>query len=153
MTKNRSLEVPAEFARRETVSLGVWLSAKVFARRLDREVEAGARAHLNTALALHVARLTSTRERKQIAGAFRVHVRDAEQGYRGYSSRVPADRAGVLAARDLIDEVNQRLLSPHLVRARGMARLRLLLTDGAGPLYTPWRGSLAAELRGALAAL
>jgi hypothetical protein len=153
MTENRNLEVPAEIAHRETISLGVWLGAKVFARRLDREVEAGARAHVGTALALHVARLTSTREREQIARAFRLHVRDADQPYRGYSSRVMVDRAGVLAARDLIDEVNLRLLSPHPVQARGMARLRLLLTDGAGPLYTPWSGSLAAELRGALAAL
>jgi hypothetical protein len=34
-----------------------------------------------------------------------------------------------------------------------MARLRLLLADGAGPLYRAGRGSLAAELRGVLAAL
>jgi len=39
------------------------------------------------------------------------------------------------------------------VRARGMARLRMLLSDGTGPLYRAGRGSLAAELRGVLAAL
>jgi hypothetical protein len=153
MTENRNVQVPAEFVRRETVSLHAWLGSKVFVGRLDREVEAGARAHVDTALALHVARLTSTREREQIARAFRLHVRDADQPCRGSSSRVMADRAGVLAARDLIEEVILRLLSPHPVRARGMARLRLLLSDGAGPLYTRWRGSLDAELRGALAAL
>lgn len=145
--------MPEEFARRETVSLRAWLGSKMFVGRLDREVEAGARAHVGTALALHAARLTSTREREQIARAFRLHVRDADQPYRRSSSRVMVDRAGVLAARDLIDEVTLRLLSPHPVRARGMARLRLLLSDGAGPLYTRWRGSLVAELRGALAAL
>jgi hypothetical protein len=153
MTENRDLRVPAESVRGETVSFGAWLGSKVFARRLDREVEAGLRAHVGTSLALHVARLTSTREREQIARAFRRHVRDADRPYRGLTSRVMVDRAGVLAARDLIDEVNLRLLSLHPVRARGMARLRLLLTDGAGPLYTPWSGSLAVELRGALAAL
>jgi uncharacterized membrane protein len=88
MTENRNLQVPAEYVRRETVSFGVWLDAKVFVRRLDREVEAGVRAHVGTALALHVARLTATREREQIARAFRLHVRDADQPYRGFSSRV-----------------------------------------------------------------
>jgi hypothetical protein len=34
-----------------------------------------------------------------------------------------------------------------------MARLRLLLSDGAGPIYRPGSGSLIAELRGVLAAL
>jgi hypothetical protein len=42
---------------------------------------------------------------------------------------------------------------PPAVRARGMARLRILLTDGRGPMYRNDRGSLAAELRGVLAAL
>jgi hypothetical protein len=45
------------------------------------------------------------------------------------------------------------LHSPRPVRARGVARLRLLLSDGTGPLYRSGRGSLAAELRGVLAAL
>ena len=39
------------------------------------------------------------------------------------------------------------------VRARGIARLRMLLSDSDGPLYRPGRGSLAAALRGGQAAL
>jgi hypothetical protein len=61
--------------------------------------------------------------------------------------------AGVLAAEHVIDDVTLLLHSPHPVRARGMARLRLLLSDGAGPLYNPGSGSLVAALRGVLAAL
>ncbi len=153
MTENRNLQVAAEFARRETVSFRAWLGAKVFAVRLDRQVEAGAPVPVGSALAVHVARLTSTREREQIARGLRSSLQDATQGFRGPSARVPVNRVGVIAARDLIDEVTLRLHSPAPVRARGMARLRLLLSDGTGPLYTPWRGSVAAELRGALAAL
>jgi hypothetical protein len=62
-------------------------------------------------------------------------------------------RAGVVAAEDLIDDVTLLLHSPRPVRARGMARLRLLLSDGAGPLYGPGCGNLIAALRGVLAAL
>ena len=66
---------------------------------------------------------------------------------------IPVHRAGVVAAEELIDDVTLVLHSPRPVRARGMARLRLLLSDGAGPLYRPGSGSLIAELRGVLAAL
>jgi hypothetical protein len=34
-----------------------------------------------------------------------------------------------------------------------MARLRILLSDGRGPLYWPGRGTLNAALRGVLATL
>jgi hypothetical protein len=153
MTENRNLPVSAGFGRRETVSFSAWLGARLFAVRLDRQVEAGAPVPVGSALAVHVARLTSTRERDLIARAFELHLQDAIHGFRGPSARVPVNRAGVLDARNLVHEVTRRLHSPDPVRPRGMARLRLLLTDGTGPLYTPWRGSVAAELRGALAVL
>jgi hypothetical protein len=46
-----------------------------------------------------------------------------------------------------------RLRGPRPVSARGVARLRLLLSDGCGPMY--WSGSsdLGAELRVVLAQL
>jgi hypothetical protein len=39
------------------------------------------------------------------------------------------------------------------VSARGVARLRLLLSDGAGPMYWYGGGDLGAELRAVLAQL
>ncbi len=54
---------------------------------------------------------------------------------------------------EVIDDITLLLHSPRPVRARGMARLRMLLSDGRGPMYRNGRGSLAAELRGVLAAL
>ena len=59
----------------------------------------------------------------------------------------------MVAAADLIDTVTLRLHSPRPVDARGMARLRLLLSDGTGPLYVAGRGDLIGSLRAALAAL
>jgi len=46
-----------------------------------------------------------------------------------------------------------RLRAPHPVGVRGMARLRRILADGAGPLNRDGRGDLAGRLGAALAAL
>jgi hypothetical protein len=153
MTENRNPRLPAEFGNHGTVSLGAWLGAKLFTVRLDHQVVAGVPVQVGSALAVHVVRLTSTRERELVARALQLRLQDATRGFRGPSARVPVNRAGVLAAHDLIDEVTLRLRSRDPVRPKGMARLRLLLSDGTGPLYTPRHGSVIAELRGALVAL
>ena len=46
-----------------------------------------------------------------------------------------------------------RLHSPRPVSARGMARLRVVLSDGCGPLYRFGRGDLNGRLGAALAEL
>ena len=82
------------------------------------------------------------------------HVRDANDDPRATrSGRVPMHRANIASAEALIDEVTLRLHAPHPVRARGMARLRQLLSDGRGPLYRYGRGDLAGRLGAALSAL
>ena len=63
------------------------------------------------------------------------------------------DRAGVAAPVGLIDQVALHLLGPRPVSARGIARLRLQLSDGAGPMYWPGARGLGAELRAVLAQL
>ena len=64
-----------------------------------------------------------------------------------------SDLRRAAACHDVIDDITLLLHSPREVRARGMVRLRMLLSDSRGPLYRSGRGSLAAELRGVLAAL
>ena len=59
----------------------------------------------------------------------------------------------ITAAEDVIDQITLRLHSPRPVNARGMARLRLLLSDGDGPVYRFGRGDLEGRLGAALAAL
>ncbi len=72
---------------------------------------------------------------------------------RRLSSRVPLNVPNIAAAEDRIDEVTLRLHSPRPVTARGVARLRLLLSDGTGPMYRYGRGDLEGRLGAALAAL
>jgi hypothetical protein len=59
----------------------------------------------------------------------------------------------VLAAEDLIDAITLRLHSPRPISARGVARLRVVLSDGCGPMYRYGRGDLSGRLGAALAAL
>ena len=79
--------------------------------------------------------------------------RDAKDTRATRSGRVPMHRANIASAEALIDEVTLRLHAPHPVSARGMARLRQLLSDGTGPLYRHGRGDLAGRLGAVLAAL
>ena len=138
-----------KIARR--ASIAPRLSAKLFADRLDRQVESRAVAPAGSALAVHTARLTSRQERERLARALHEVVRDAVNHDPGMT--VPLDRTGIVAAEHLIHDVTMRLYARHPVRARRIARLRMLLSDSDGPLYRPGRGSLAAALRGVQAAL
>jgi hypothetical protein len=140
-------------ARSPSPSLGSRVIARLFAARLDQVVDACAPVRPGSAAAVHIARLTSAAERQQLAASLRSVVRDANAPPAGLSARVAVHRDRVIAASALIDTVIITLSSPLPVRARGVARVRLLLTDGSGPLYASGSGSLGAALRGIFAAL
>jgi hypothetical protein len=129
------------------------LAAKLFAARYDRAVDAGTSPEPGSALAVHVTRLSAPRTRAQLAHALRLVLRDATEGPDALRPRVPVRPDAVLQAADIVQAILSRLEEPQRVRVRGMARLRMLLADGSGPLYRPGAGSLNAALRGALAAL
>lgn len=129
------------------------LSARIFAARYDQELDSGASPLPGTALAAHCARLASADERAELSRALRLAAADAVAVGAWTKPRVPVRRDAVKRAADVVEEVVSRLDDPHGVRARGMARLRMLLSDGRGPLYRAGSGSLNAALRGVLAAL
>jgi hypothetical protein len=129
------------------------LKARLFAGRLDREVEVGIVPLPGSSLAVHIARLTSVEEREALSRTMREALSELRRDRRGFSPRIPVHPERLASCRGVIDDITLLLHSPRPVRARGMARLRLLLSDGTGPLYHSGRGSLAAELRGVLAAL
>lgn len=129
------------------------MAARLRATKFDRLAAVGGGAPAGGAYAAHCARLTSTAEREAVARSLRRIVRDARGRGPLMSSRVPLHTSNIAAAEDLIDEITLRLHSPRPVGARGMARLRLLLADGTGPLYRYGRGDLEGRLRAALAEL
>jgi hypothetical protein len=133
-------------------SLSARLAARLRPAKYDRQLAVGVPAMKGTPLAAHEARLKSLKERKAVARALRRAVTDAHDGL-VLSSRVPLNIPNLTAAEDLIDDVTLRLHSPQPVNARGMARLRQILSDGTGPFYRFGRGDLRGRLGAALAAL
>lgn len=129
------------------------LAAKMYANKFDRMFAVGAAAPARSALAAHAARLTSTEEREAVARSLRRTLDDAKNLSAPVSSRVPLNIPNITAAEDRIDQVTLRLHSPRPVTPRGVARLRLLLADGKGPLYRYGKGDLEGRLGAALAAL
>jgi hypothetical protein len=138
--------------RRGNATWSARLRTWLYAGRYDRQIEDGVKALSGSPLALHGARLTSARERNDLACTLRVAVYEAEVGRR-VTARVPVQSDAVHLCADVISAVCNRLEDPFPVRARGIARLRILLSDGRGPLYRSGRGTLGAALRGVLAAL
>lgn len=145
ITRRRAADVP--------LSSRLW--ARLFAARYDRQVEAGVTVAAGTPLAAHHVRLTSRCERQDMANALMLLLRDAGLLWdtAGISARVPIHVQAVRGSADVIEDVLARLANPKPLRARGMARLRILLGDGRSPVYRVGPGTFAAEMRGVLAAL
>jgi hypothetical protein len=127
--------------------------AELSATRCDKQLAAGMAPEPGSVLAAHVSRLASAGERRKLAEALQNSVSETHTCRTRMSPGIPVDRTGVAAAVGLIDQVVLRLLGPRPVSARGVARLRLLLFDGAGPMYYFGGGDLGAELRALLAQL
>jgi hypothetical protein len=129
------------------------LAARWHALDLDRRLAAGVPPEAAAALTLRAGILLRPRERKRMAGGLRKLI--------GFARRPPAVPAGVVVARAEVAEAARRLeaLAARLegaepVDVRGVALARLLITDGAGPLYVPGRpGALSAAVEEALDAL
>jgi hypothetical protein len=134
-------------------SIATRVIAELFATRFDKQLVAGAAPDPGSALAAHVSRLVSAGERRKLAETLRRSVSESYSRHEPMSARIPVDRSGVTAAVGLIDQVESRLLAPRPVSAHGVARLRLLLSDGTGPMYWSGGGDLGAELRTVLAHL
>jgi len=134
-------------------SLAARFIARLRAGQLDRLIAVGVPAPVGSAQAAHEARLMSTAEREAIARSLRTTVADARGRGVLLSSRLPLHVPNITATTDVIDAVTLRLHSPLPVNARGMARLRQILSDGTGPLYRYGRGDLRGRLGAALAAL
>jgi hypothetical protein len=145
-------DAPLGRAKRRGDAWWICMRARLFANRYDRQIENGVSPAPGSPLAVHRTRLTSPRERDDLAHALRLAVHDA-YSISHFNRRVPVRSVAVQDCAALIDTVCDRLADPLPVRPRGMARLRILLANGRGPLDWPGRGTLNAELRGVLAAL
>lgn len=103
---------------------------------LDRRLAAG--PETDALLALRAAVLVRPIVRLRLAHGLQgiLHEAASSDPYRRSILSAVA-RANVRNAADLGARLIERLLSPWPVSACGMAKVNIMLTDGAGPLYYP----------------
>lgn len=128
---------------------------RMHASSLDKALAAGISPDSTAALSLRAAQLINARTRRRLARSLRQVVDDATRPrpfIRG--PHVSVCRQKVLASRELLLELVERLGSQEPVDARGVAKTRLLLTGAVDALYDrPRADNLEPALEAALDAL
>ena len=123
------------------------------ASALDQELATGASPESNVALAVHAGRLCNPAQRRVLARSL-TRIAAASTAPAGSRLKAPVCRPAVHRARAELAAVADRLVTAGPVDVRGVARVRQLLTDGTGPLYSSGpTGQLRDELAAALTAL
>ncbi len=107
------------------------------AERLDRALAGGAQPDSRAELSLHAQRLLRKSTRLSLAAELRAVVRRAERPAAMFDPTVPVARAAIIENRDAIQEIADWLADLTPMDIRGVAQLRLLVRDGASPLYPP----------------
>jgi hypothetical protein len=125
------------------------LLAHLRAPWLDRQLAAGVASWHSPTHAARALQLTSARNRTALARSLERLVEQAEEPPRFARGAVIVPcRPQVREARPIILTMAFRLRSRSPVAAHGMARLKLLLSDGVGPCYAPSRpDALVIELQ------
>lgn len=141
--------VPDDFDRLTLRRMRAWhrVLARFRAASLDRELADGADPEECAYLAARAQQLTSARSRQNLAAGLG-RIMSAETGEPGEPDEpgepgrigkrkrsVPIRRARVARAAAELGALAGYLLAPGPVPARGVAMVRQLLSDGAGPLY------------------
>jgi hypothetical protein len=123
--------------------------AHLRAASLDRQLAQGVAPWHSSRHAARALQLTSSRARTALARSLERLVEQAEEPPTPRRSAVIEPcRPQVREARPIMLTTALRLRAGAPVDARGMARLKLLLSDGAGPCYAPSRpDALAIELQ------
>jgi hypothetical protein len=116
------------------------LAARLRADSLDRLLAAGQSPDSDAVLTLRARELLSLRTRRAMARSLRRLYRKPERRP-ALVPAVPPARDQVLNARPALTQLADRLDGDEPVDVRGVALTRLLLTDGAGPLYHRMRAA------------
>jgi hypothetical protein len=119
---------------------------------LDRELAAGAPPWCTPVHSVRSLQITGTRARHAQARAVEalidraavpvpVTTSSAMITARLLSAQIPVDRAAVLGVRGPLEAIITRLRDGRPISTRGVAALRDLISDGAGPIYSPLSGA------------
>jgi len=128
--------------------------ARMCSRQLDRALAQGTSPDSSAVLSVRAHDLIGVRTRSMLAQSIRRLVEEAGHPVRPLQFTIPICRSKVWRSRQALEEVADRLLGSEPLDARGLAQLRLLLSDGAGPLYDhPGANDLRPALQRVMAAL
>jgi hypothetical protein len=113
------------------------LRVQLHRARLDQQLAEGVGNDSVDDRALRGRQLAGRRTRRRLARSLRARVKDAERPVGPQlSAAVPLSRRAVLASRESLLGLAERLESAAPVNPCGVARVLVLLTDGTGPLYS-----------------
>ena len=119
---------------------------RLHARALDRALADGGDPDVSAGRALRASQLVDPSNRRRLARSLRRVVADSERPRRAVRGPViPAAPGPVFGWREALLGIADRLERPTPVNPCGVARVTLLLTDGAGPLYTRRPGHSLAD--------
>jgi hypothetical protein len=122
--------------RRPSPRLALRLHVKFHRGRLDRQLADGLAPEAFAARALRATQLAGMPTRRQVARSLRRLVAHAERPTGVVlSAAVPVRRPSVLAWREALLGLAERLEQPVPLDPCGVARALVLLTDGGGPFY------------------
>ena len=116
---------------------GARLRVRLHRTRLDRELAEGRDPEACGDRALRARQLTDTVTRRRVARSLRGVVAKAERAPGGLGSAAPVCRSAVVAWREGLLGLADRLEQPRPVNPCGVARALVVVTDGSGPLYNP----------------
>ena len=150
------INCPGSPLRHAARLFGPSASARITARLrtgvLDRALAAGADPAASPQIAARTAQLGSTLMRTRIADGLERLALSADKPRSRL--RILPSRAAMLGNRSEMLELAEILRQDRPLYARGVAMLRVILTDGTGPAYTDQRGdALASQLQVARASL
>jgi hypothetical protein len=114
-----------------------WLRARLHGNALDRDLASGIAPWRSPAHAARALQLTSPRRREAYAQGLERVLAETERPPRmtRMNAVIRPDPSVVMLSAPLMWEIVGELRAAAPVSAEGMARLRALLCDGAGPLY------------------
>jgi hypothetical protein len=130
------------------------IAVRLSASTLDRALAAGTPPESSSSLALRSAQLVDPRTKTRLARTCEAIVLQAQQPRRGSALTVPLDWPTVRRNTPDLLAIAARLAKPAPTSPCGVARIHLLITDGAGPLYYPRHaGDLHRAISAAIEAL
>jgi hypothetical protein len=126
------------------------IAARLLAAALDQRLAAGAPPEDSALLAARARQLSSAAQRQQLTRGWLAVLDRAARPPVPLSPRMPLRRAAIAGAQGDIRLMLAVVQGRPAIGAQGLALARMLLMDGAGPLYEPGSGAdLAAAVRDA----